>query len=125
VAESRPDFVFKGEHGMAAFLGIIAVLLGITVASAGLIIFARAGAQSSGVLLTRLGALLLLTAGVAAAVCSGMTYRKYEQAGQFESAYPANRAMDRMEMMRMRRMQRQQMREEASPPVPPPPPPSE
>jgi hypothetical protein len=74
---------------MAAFLGDIAFLLGIVVASAGLFTLHRAAADPRPALLKTAG-YVLLVAGIATALCTTYYYARYHFSGDLDHAYPAH-----------------------------------
>jgi uncharacterized membrane protein len=74
---------------MAAFLGDIAFLLGIIVASAGLFTLHRAAGDPKPALLKTAG-IVLLVAGIATALCTAYYYARYHFAGDLDHAYPAH-----------------------------------
>lgn len=82
---------------MAAFLGDIAFLFGIVVATAGLFTLHRAAGDPRPLLL-KIAAIVLLIAGTGTALCTSYYYLKYHLAGDLDHPFPISAGSMQMMM---------------------------
>lgn len=81
---------------MVQFLADIAGMLEVLAVAAGLLVLHRGRVEQAG--LIKLAGLVLIVGGIAGGGCTGYYWVKYQQNGDFETAYP-HHGMDMGKMM--------------------------